>query len=151
MKSLIKLFLLGCSLLPASLFAQDIVLKKDSSVTMAAGAQFKASGWKQLWWGKHYRTEWMEPVNFPVIDLDASAGGFTPTKLGGGHQSKSSRLLGTNGKEYILRTIDKNLDLLIPELFRDSYIHDIINDQISTAHPYGPIAVASSRHGGAVG
>lgn len=143
MRSTLTLFI--CCLLgfPVSVIAQDIVLKKDSTVTRAAGPQFKASGWKQIWWGKHYRSDWQEPVSFPVIDLDASAGGLTPTKLGGGHQSKSLRLLGANGKEYILRTIDKNLDLLIPELFRDSYIHDIINDQISTAHPYGPIAVAA--------
>lgn len=121
--------------------AQDLVLK-DSSVTMPTGPQYKASAWKQIWWGKHYRKEWLTPASFPVIDLDATAGGLTPTKRGGGHQSKSLRLMGANGREYVLRSIDKTLDLLIPENFRGTYIHDIVNDQISTAHPYGPTAIA---------
>lgn len=115
---------------------------KDSSVTMPAGAQYKASGWKELWWGKHYRKEWVTPVTFPVIDLYATAGGLTPLKKGGGHETKSLRLLGADGREYVLRTMDKTLDLLVPEDFRGTFINDIINDQISTAHPYGPIIAA---------
>ena len=39
------------------LTAQDIIFK-DSTVHMAAGKQYKATKWKELWWGKHYRKEW---------------------------------------------------------------------------------------------
>ena len=113
------------------------------TVTMAAGKQFKASAWKQLWWGKHWRPEWLVPVTFNVFDIDTTAGGLTPLKRGGGHQTKSLRLSSKDGREYILRTIDKDLDLLIPEDLKGSFINDVVNDQISTAHPYGPLAISS--------
>ena len=86
------------------------------TVTMAAGKQFKASAWKQLWWGKHWRPEWLVPVTFNVFDIDTTAGGLTPLKRGGGHQTKSLRLSSKDGREYILRTIDKDLDLLIKKV-----------------------------------
>ncbi|MEN9686563.1 MAG: hypothetical protein RLZZ28_2349, partial [Bacteroidota bacterium] len=113
----------------SAVFAQDLVLK-DSSVIMPAGNQFKASKWKQLWWGKHYRDDWIAPVRFPVIDLDKTAGGLVPVKVGGGRQTKSLRLLGGNGKEYLLRTMDKSLDQLVPENFRGSFVNDLVNDQL---------------------
>ena len=116
---------------------------KPSPVIMAAGKQYKASGWKSMWWGKHYRKEWTTPVSFSVLDLSSFDGGLKPLKAGGGHQSKTLRLISSNGKEYVLRTIDKTLDLLIPEDFKGTFVNDIVNDQISTAHPYGPIAIAS--------
>lgn len=108
-----------------------------------AGPQFKASGWKQIWWGKHWRKEWLTPVGFRYFDIDTTIGGLKPTKRGGGHQTKSLRMLNKDGREYILRTIDKDLELLIPQEFKGSYINSVINDQISTAHPYGPLAIAS--------
>jgi len=119
---------------------------KDSagikSVTLAAGPQFAASRGKQFWWGKHWRDEWTTPVSFPVFDLDTTVGGLTVLKRGGGHETKTLRLQGKDGKEYVLRTMDKRLDVLVPEEFKGSFVNDIINDQISTAHPYGPLVVA---------
>src|SRR6185295_9574357 len=89
---------------------------KDSagfkSVTLAAGPQFAASRGKQFWWGKHWRDEWTTPVSFPVFDLDTTVGGLTVLKRGGGHETKTLRLQGKDGKEYVLRTMDKRLDVL---------------------------------------
>ena len=118
-------------------------LANDSAaIIKAAGPQYAASGWKEFWWGKHYRKEWTTPVAFPVLNISVIDGGLTPLKLGGGHESKSLRLLSANGKEYVLRTMDKSLDVLVPEEFKGTFLNDIVNDQISTAHPYGPIAIS---------
>ena len=136
MKAYIFLFLTATLFWANISVAQDAILK-DSTVIMAAGLQYKASGWKKLWWGKHYRNEWMAPVKFPVIDLDATAGGLTAIKMGGGHETQSLRMIGANGREYVLRSIDKSLNELVPEDFRGSFINDLVNDQISTAHPFG--------------
>jgi hypothetical protein len=83
--------------------------------TMPAGSRFAASRTKQFWWGKHWRKEWLQPVSFPILNLDSMAGGLTALKRGGGHETKTLRFLGHDGKEYVLRTIDKSLDVLIPE------------------------------------
>ena len=120
---------------------------KKGTYTMPAGKRFAASHWKQIWWGKHWRKEWLKPVSFPEFNWDTTAGGLTPIKKGGGHQTQTLRLLGNDGKEYVLRTIDKSLDVLIPEEFKGSFINDIVNDQISTAHPYGALAIAKLAEG----
>ncbi|HTE29037.1 MAG TPA: hypothetical protein VK666_01595, partial [Chryseolinea sp.] len=118
------------------------IIKDASPVIMPAGKQYRASGWKTLWWGKHYRREWTTPVSFPVLHMDNFAGGLTPTKAGGGRESKSLRLVGGDGREYVMRTMDKSLDSLVPGDLKGSFLNDVANDQISTAHPYGPIAIA---------
>ncbi len=123
-------------------YNRSSMISENRVVSMPAGIQFAASGWKQFWWGKHWRKEWLTPVGFPVFDIDSIAGGLIPLKEGGGHQTKSLRLLGKNGKEYVLRTIDKDLDILIPAEFKGSFIDDIVNDQISIAHPYAPLVIA---------
>src|ERR1700733_1353196 len=69
----------------------------NNDVVMPAGARFAASGWKQFWWGKHWRREWLTPVSFPVLDLDTTASGLTPKKEGGGKETKSLRVVGGNG------------------------------------------------------
>lgn len=112
------------------------------SVLVAAGPQFKASRSKQFWWGTHWRKEWIKPQTFPIFDFDSTAGGLTAVKEGGGHETKTLRLRGGDGKEYVLRTIDKSLDVLIPAIYKGTYICDVVNDQISTAHPYGPSVIA---------
>lgn len=76
------------------------------------------SGWK------HWRQEWITPVSFPVFNLATTAGGLTVLKRGGGHETKTLRLRGKGGKEYILRTTDKRLDVLVPEEFKGSLIND---------------------------
>lgn len=111
-------------------------------VSRPAGKQYVASPGKMFWWGKHYRREWAAEVRFPVLNMDTAKGGLTPQKMGGGHQTKTLRLMGGDGREYVLRTIDKSLDVLVPDEFKGTFINDIVNDQISTAHPYGPVAIA---------
>ena len=145
----ISLYTSVCTAQPSASAIVPVDTTVLKTVTVAAGPQFKASAWKQFWWGKHWRKEWLQTVTFPTFDIDTTAGGLTPKKMGGGHQTKSLRMLNKDGKEYVLRTIDKDLDLLIPEEFKGSIINDIVNDQISTAHPYGPLTIASLA--GAIG
>src|SRR6266487_207276 len=118
------------------------LMKDFLPVTRPAGKQYSVSGWETLWWGKHYRREWATPVQFPVLKISAIDGGLEPVKVGGGHQTKTLRLISANGKEYVLRTIDKSLDVLVPDGLKGTFINDLVNDQISTAHPYGTIAIA---------
>ena len=81
----------------------------DSVKTCLFQQNMKASGFKRIFWGKHYRKEWGTIVSFPVLDMKTFKGGLTPDKLGGGHQSKSLRVIAGDGKEYVLRTVEKIL------------------------------------------
>ena len=112
------------------------------SVRMPFSTKYKASGSKEFFWGKHYRKEWGTTISFPILDMKTYKGGLTPDKLGGGHQSKSLRVIGGDGKEYVLRTVDKNLDVLIPEDLKGTFLNRAANDQMSMIHPYGAMILA---------
>jgi hypothetical protein len=112
------------------------------SISMPFSTKYKASSSKEFFWGKHYRKEWGTIVSFPVLDMKTFKGGLTPDKMGGGHQSKSLRVIAGDGKEYVLRTVEKDLTPLVPENLRGTFLHRQANDQLSMVHPYGAIIVA---------
>ena len=112
------------------------------SISMVITTKYQASASKEFFWGKHYRKEWGTVVKFPVLDMKTFKGGLTPDKLGGGHQSKSLRVIAGDGKEYVLRTVNKDLTPLVPPNLRGTFLHKQANDQLSMAHPYGAMIVA---------
>lgn len=106
-----------------------------------AGSQYDRSGFHQWMWGRHYRKEWATPVTIPSIQLDTAFGGLTPYEAGGGMQSKTLRLRTANGKEYVLRSIDKSFGKALPEIYRNTFVEKIINDQASIGHPYAALTI----------
>jgi len=117
----------------------------DSSVpnyrVVIPGKEYKRSGFYQFFWGKHYRKEWTTPVTVPVINLDTIKGGLTPVEQGGGRQTKTLRLQDKNGKQYVLRSIDKDYGGALPEIALGTFIEDLAKDQVSTAHPFAAVTI----------
>jgi hypothetical protein len=113
----------------------------DSTKYVAVGEHYEASKFKQKIFGEHYRTVWSTPVTIPYLDLTQFAGGLKPLQLGGGHQTTSLRLVGKNKIQYQFRTIDKDPSALLPEGFRPTFADAIVQDQISSAHPFGALAI----------
>lgn len=141
-QSIICLFGILLSL-PISVISQQSNDRSDSSRyrTVVAGEQYAKSGVHQFLWGAHYRKEWTTPVRVKVINLDTVAGGLIATQQGGGRQTKTLRLRGANGKEYVLRSIAKDFKAALPDVFHETFAEKIIKDQVSFAHPYAPITV----------
>src|SRR5438045_8597552 len=80
---------------------------KPESVTVAAGARYKAGAFHRWFTGDTYRDLWTIPIRVPVLDWQTYVGGLHPTKEGGGMQTKSLRLETANGAEYVFRLADK--------------------------------------------
>ena len=110
-------------------------------VRVIAGEQYESKPAKEFWFGKHYRREWITPVKIKIAYLDTLACGLTPYQKGGGRQTKTLRLRDTNEKEYVLRSIDKDYSGAIPEIFHESFVEKIVNDQVSTAHPFAAVTI----------
>lgn len=91
--------------------------------------------------GKNYRKEWSMPVNLPVLRISELQGGLRPIQLGGGLQSTSLRLRAKDGKQYVLRSVEKKPDLIVPHLFEGTIVRDVLDDVISSQHPYSALAV----------
>lgn len=112
------------------------------SVYINASSQYdKASGLKRLLLGNNYRKEWNDSLNFKVFDISAEKGGLKILQRGGGHQTKSLRLEDKNGKQWVLRSINKFPVGAIPEALRETFAKEIVQDQISAANPYAPLAI----------
>ncbi len=109
--------------------------------SVAAGPQYKKSGYYQWLWGRNYRKEWTTEVTFPVIYLDTLRGGLIKYKQGGGNQSKSLHLTTAGDKDYSLRSVDKRLEKVIPKIFQGTFVSDVVNDEISMSNPYGALVV----------
>ncbi|HEY0354707.1 MAG TPA: metallophosphoesterase, partial [Flavisolibacter sp.] len=86
----------------------------DSIVVVAANPDLKGSGLKNFFVGKNYRKEWTQPIRVEVLDLSKELGGLTPTKQGGGKQTKSLRVVDASGKEWALRSVEKDPTAAIP-------------------------------------
>ena len=113
------------------------------SVRVAAGRQYShRSRVHLLFFGRHYRAAWAAPVTVPVLRLaTAVPGGLLPGKTGGGFQSISMTLNGADGREYALRTLDKEPQKTLPVSLRHSFLLNVVRDATSATLPYGALTV----------
>ena len=117
--------------------AQDTGAK----VLITAGRHYDKSRVHAFFFGKHYRDVWAAPVPAGVFDAQKIAGGLKVTKLGGGQQTTSLTLENPDGREFALRTIDKNPEGVIPEWLRLPFLTNIVLDQTSAINPYAPFVL----------
>jgi hypothetical protein len=111
------------------------------SISIIPASYYNAGSFKQWLLGKNYRTEWTTSIKVPVLDIGKANGGLTPTKRGGGMQSRSLRLEDPSGKEFALRSIEKYPDKTLPEELRQTFIKDAVVDGISASYPYAALSV----------
>jgi hypothetical protein len=103
--------------------------------------------------GQHYRKYYSRPIEAKTATLDTLFGGVRPTREGGGHQSKSLRLVDSNGKEYVMRALKKSTsrflqsvvfkDQYVLNQFDDTYAEGFLFDFYTTSHPYTPLTVGN--------
>jgi hypothetical protein len=91
--------------------------------------------------GKNYRAEWAAEVKLPVIRISEIHGGLIPVKEGGGMQSKSLRLANKQGKEWVIRSVEKTPDKLLPPNLQGTFAIDWIDDAMSAQHPFSALIV----------
>ncbi|HEY4148010.1 MAG TPA: BamA/TamA family outer membrane protein, partial [Chitinophagaceae bacterium] len=84
---------------------------------------------------------WAVATRVPLIVISNFEGGLTPVRQGGGMESKSLRLADKSGKEYVLRSVEKTPDKLLPENLQGTFAVDWIGDEFSGQHPYSALIV----------
>lgn len=131
---------------PAAAFQSthdDSTASMDSmqTTTVVPGAQYKAGGLHKFFFGAHHRDLWTKPIKAPVLDLATFRGGVTPIKRGGGFQTKSLRFRDSTGMQWQFRSIDKDPSKTLPRELRETVAKSIVQDQISSSHPYSALVV----------
>ncbi|QCW99440.1 hypothetical protein FGM00_04695 [Aggregatimonas sangjinii] len=135
-----------------------IAQKEIKSAIVGDEKILKKSGLYKTIWGERYRRYFTEEVTAPVAILDTLYGGLEVVKKGGGHQSYNLRLEDKDGKEYAMRSLDKNAARILKfnlfgaaynlDEYEDSATEKIIYDFFTTSHPYltlpiGPLSEAA--------
>ncbi len=102
-------------------------------------------------WGERYRDVYAVKVAAPTVDLDTLFGGLKAVRKGGGHQSKSLRLVNKEGKEYVMRALRKSAEIYLQSMafkeqyvvgeFEDTFTENLLEDFYTGSHPYAPFTI----------
>ncbi|KGL61940.1 metallophosphoesterase [Polaribacter sp. Hel1_85] len=130
-------------------FPQNRISEKTASIYTKE--EINKSRFYKFLWGERYRKYFGTEVNALTVDLDTLFGGLKPVRKGGGHQSKSLRLIDNKGREYVMRALRKNaVQYLQAVAFKDQYIEgqfddtkteNLLNDVFTGSHPYAPFVI----------
>src|SRR4030095_3215417 len=94
-----------------------------------------------FFWGKHYRKEWAIPVHVKNLCLDTAKGGLNPVQEAGSRQSIGLRLESKDGKQYVLRSVDKDFSRALPDIYQGTFISRIAKDQASIGYPFAAVTI----------
>ncbi|MCZ4694828.1 hypothetical protein DWB61_12410 [Ancylomarina euxinus] len=120
----------------------DQIDYSDSTITIAASQVYHTdSKLKLKLLGNNYRKEWGTPINVPVFDIGKEKGGLKILKRGGGQQTRSLRLEAKDGRQYVLRSVEKYTEKAIPESLQKTFAAQIVQDGISESYPYAALAI----------
>ena len=132
---------INCFIYAQQLDSTNIEQKNDSIVYKALTDIYQADGSKIFWMGKNYRIEWNTKVHYPVFNIASTKGGLSILKKGGGQQTTSVRLADKKGKQYVLRSVNKNVTKALNHIMRGTFVQDIVQDGISASHPFAALTV----------
>jgi hypothetical protein len=113
----------------------------DSSTGKAHSGFDRVSKLHRVFFGENYRKEWSSDTKLPVIRLSSFRGGLRPIKQGGGNQTRSLRLEDRDGNEWVIRSVEKYPEAILPPALKKTFIKDIVTDAMSAQHPYAALIV----------
>ena len=112
------------------------------SVTVSVHAAYNTVSNVHRWlFGENYRREWAMPVKLPLLHLSQINGGLKPIREGGGMQSKALRLRASDGQEWVVRSVEKVPDKLLPPGLLNTFVVDWVGDEFSAQHPFSALVV----------
>lgn len=119
--------------------------QKDSIETSLFSYKVKKKGAiHKAFLGSHYRDLYRQNYKMEVLDLAEFRGGMKPIKRGGGNQTNSLRLIDPNGKQFVLRSMEKDASRVLPYPFNKlSFAKPIVTDNFMSTHPFAAFSITS--------
>jgi len=131
-----------CVLIFLLLSVNNELLAKDQqrdSVTVKAGEEYNRNFIYNFFFGFHHRNLWNTAITVKIANLDSL--GLKPIKYGGSRETSSIRFIDTKGREFVGRSVNKDLSKALPLPLRKTFLGKILKDQVSSNHPYAPLVV----------
>ena len=114
---------------------------KDKVIITASDKHKPVGGLRKFLLGENYRKDWSTSVTMKVLNINKEKGGLKIISMGGGKQTRVLHLQDKKGKEWLLKTIEKNPAGILPQNFRGALTQKFVNDYISAEYPYGALIV----------
>lgn len=114
----------------------------DSTITVAANPDYDGKSRLFEWIiGKHNRKYWSVESIFPLFDITEVEGGLDPVRIGGKGQSTTLHLEREDGRDFVLRSVDKEAGRVWSENLRKTFALDVAQDQFSIINPYAALVI----------
>ncbi len=123
-------------------------VRKVSAYSKESTDKGKSYEW---FWGDHYRYVYGTDIKVPVATLDTLRGGFSIDRKGGGHQTRSLRLLDKDGRNFALRAVKKSAvqflqsvafkENFIEDDFRETITENVLFDFYTSSHPFASFTI----------
>lgn len=116
--------------------------RKDSvTMTLYDPEELEKGGIHRLLWGNLHRDVYGVPVTVPVLDLDTIYGGLKVVRKGGGNQTHSLRLEAEDGRQYVMRSMEKDAGRILGGVLRGTFVVELMRDVFTFSHPYAAFVV----------
>jgi hypothetical protein len=112
-------------------------------VKIIPGEFYKRGDMYKWFLGEKYRELWTTAETFKVFSYDTVKGGLSPFETGGSQQTISIRLRDTTGRNWVLRSVNKDQQNVLPWWLQKSIVRPVFRDQVAAMNPYGARVVAS--------
>lgn len=118
-------------------------ITEDSILCEAVhGKEYDRNGIGTLIFGDHYRNTFSSILTIPQLDLSDHLGGLTPIKKGGGNQTSSLRLEANDGRQYTMRSLEKDPSATLGyELSKSRTVSKVVEDAFTASHPLSALPV----------
>lgn len=116
--------------------------EQKTITSVSPSLQYQSGRFNRFLLGNNYREVWATPIDVPMLNLQQEKGGLKVIQRGGGQQTLSLRYQAADGKQYVTRSIEKYAINAVPEAIRSAFVANLVQDQISSAHPFSALVVA---------
>ncbi len=130
----------ACLVAAASASAQQHQGAPDT-VVVVPGPEYAMGGFLSFFAGQGYRRLWTVPIKVEVADLSRLEGGLTPFRIGGGMTTQTLHVRSREGRRFVFRSVNKYAGRGLEEELRGTVFESVLQDQISSFHPSGALAV----------
>lgn len=117
------------------------LVAQEDSATVVAGRRYGAGQLRERLLGAGYRELWAAPIRAEVLDLDRFGGRLRPLRQGGGRQTITLHLEGADGRRYVFRSVDKDLEIArdLGEAAGGAIARGLVQDLNSAMYPAAPV------------
>ena len=130
---------------PINALTQTVVVKDSPFVkgttVVYPGKHYVKRPLHDLFFGHHYRSEWGTAIRVNNFYIDSAKGGLIILQESGSRQSKGLRLQSKTGKQYVLRSVDKDFGQGFAEIYQGSFVANVAKDQASFGYPAAAVTI----------